>query len=373
MKHTSRLVLLVAAALAGLLIQSPPRSEASELQRKLSGVAKKIAEYVKSQDQSEVALTDIIGPPEPATSSGPGIQALLREELAKQGVKINQKAALVVEGKYLVLDEDEYKDKAEDLVVRLILYVCNHSGKRLTEVSEDLTFKGDGNVEIVKLLAMQVDLSKKTKASPQAQNRELKKQLQKPPLHLDGRKVKTTKQSKYAVEVFVQPGGKGEFAPAAPKDKGLPFVELKRGDVYKLRLHNADRIEAAASVTIDGVDAFQFFEPTKGRPTSFLIPPAGARDVKGWPRGTESYNEFLVGSYSKSAAAAVLRGSAKLGTITVCFFPCWTGKTPPPEYDDARSGGDSGTGFGKEVREKTDVVRRTFGPLAASVTIRYSK
>ena len=125
---------------------------------------------------------------------------------------------------------------------------------------------------------------------------------------------------------------------AVPKDKeGKAFVGLKRGDVYKLRLHNADRIEAATSVTIDGVDAFEFYEPQKSRPTSFLIPPGGVREVKGWPRGTGSHNEFLVGSYSQSAAAKHLRSNAKLGTITVCFFPCWTGKTPPSEYGDARS------------------------------------
>jgi len=374
MLRSSRIVLIAAAvAVLGLLIQPAQRSEGSELQSKVNGLAKKIAQFIKDENQTEVALTDVVGPPDPATSAGPGIQTLLVHELQNLGIKINQKASLVIEGKYLRLEEDGDK-KVEDLVVRLILFVSNKSGRRLTEVSEDFTHKGGGNVEIVKLLGMQVDLSKDTRANPDAINQKMKKQLEKPPLHLDDRKIKVSKDSKYAVEVLVQKQGKGEFVPAAPKDSdGRPFVELKKGDVYRLRLYNAEKFEAAAAVTIDGVDAFQFFEPEKNRPTSFLVAPTSDREVSGWPRSTELINEFLVGSYSDSAAAKVLKSNAKLGTITICFFPCWTGKTPPPEYEGTRSTNDNGTGFGKPIKQKSNVVQRTFGPLVASITIRYNK
>ena len=259
------------------------------------------------------------------------------------------------------------------MIYRLILYVCNKKGDRLTEYSDDLTYRNGGNEEMTRLGGHQFDLSEKIKAVPQDRNLEMKKQLEKPPIHLDDYQVKTKDASPYAVEVLVRPHGEKAFKAVTPKDvKGKVFVELKRGDVYKLRLHNNTKIEAAVTVSIDGVDAFQFFEPEKGRPAYFLVGPNGKREVDGWARGTESHNEFLVGAFSDSAAAKVLRSSAKLGTITVCFHPCWTGKTPP-EYEGARSIEPNGTGLGKEVKKKTLVLPRTLGPLVASIAIRYDK
>jgi hypothetical protein len=376
MFRASRLILIAAAvAVLGLLIQPAQRSEGSEQASKVNNLAKKIADFVKTKDQTEVAINDVVGPPDLASSSGPGIQNLLVQELGKLGVKINQKASLIVEGKYINLTEDGDK-KVEDLVVRLILYVTNKSATRLYEVSEDVTYKNGGNVDIIKMFGMQTDLRQQTKANPDAINHQLKKDLEKPPLHLADTKIKTAKDSPYAVEVLVQKQGKGEFVAALPEDNdGKPYVALKKGDVYRLRLHNGAKFEAAVTVTIDGVDAFQFFAPEKdkARPTSFLVAPTSARDVKGWPRSTEKLNEFLVGSYSESAAAEVLKSSAKLGTITLCIFPCWVGKTPPPEYEGTRSTNDNGTGIGKEIKEKSNVVQRTFGPLVTSITIRYNK
>jgi hypothetical protein len=370
--YLRRIILIAAIAVVGLLAPAPQRAEAGELDSKIGSLATKLAEYLKDQSHTEVALNDIVGPPDPATNSGPGIQTRLIGELAKKGIKINNKAALIIEGKYLSLEDDE--NKKEELIVRLILFVSNKKGERLREYSDDLSFKGGGNDEIAKLLNMQLDLSEKTKATPYDRNQEMKEQLKKPRVKIDDYKVKTTEKSLYAVEVLVQAHGKGEFKAAAPTNKdGNVFIELKRGDVYKLRLHNNSKIEAAVTVTIDGVDAFQFFEPEKSRPTSFLVQPTATRDVKGWPRGTESHNEFLVGSYSDSAAAKVLKSTSKLGTITVCFHPCWTGKVPPPEYDGSRSIEPNGTGLGKEVKEKTNVVPRTIGPLVTSIAIRYNK
>jgi hypothetical protein len=370
--YLRRIILVAAVALLGLLVPAPQRAEAGELDSKIGSLATKLAEFLKDQSHTEVALNDIVGPPDPATNSGPGIQTRLVAELAKKGIKINNKAALIIEGKYLSLDDDD--NRKEELIVRLILFVSNKKGERLRDYTEDLSFKGGGNDEIAKILNMQLDLSEKTKATPQDRNAEMKEQLKKPKIKIDDYKVKTTEKSPYAVEVLVQAHGKGEFKAATPTNKdGNVFVELKRGDVYKLRLHNNTKIEAAVTVTIDGVDAFQFFEPEKNRPTSFLVQPTATRDVKGWPRGTESHNEFLVGSYSDSAAAKVLKSTSRLGTITICFHPCWTGKTPPPEYDGSRSIEPNGTGLGKEVKEKTNVLPRTIGPLVTSIAIRYNK
>jgi hypothetical protein len=371
MSYLRRIIFIAAIALIGVVLPAPQRAEAGELEAKIGSIAKKVGEFLKSKDQSEVSINDIIGPPDYPSSSGPGIQTLLVAQLAKQEIKLNKKAALSIEGKYIILDDENRK---EELIFRVILFVSNKKGERLTEVSDDLTYKSGGNEEMAKLGGLQLELSDHVKATPQDRNQEMKKQVDKPPVKIDDYKVKTTEKSPYAVEVFVRPHGQNDFKLATPTNKeGQVFVDLSRGDVYKLRLHNNTKYEAAVTVTIDGVDALHFFEPEKGRPTSFLVQPGKTRDVKGWHRGTESLNEFLVGEYSKSAAAQVLKSTSKLGTIVVCFHPAWTGKTPPPEYDGSRSVEPNGTGLGKEIKEKSNVTSRTIGPLVTSIAIRYNK
>jgi len=369
-----RSVIVVAAAALGLvLLPAPRKAEGSELPDKLKAMVKKVKELLTNENQTTVAIGEFTGPPPPPFGFGAGIQSRLVEELAKLEVRIDQKSSLTVKGEYLPI-EGENK---EDLILRVVLNIRNKMGKLVQEISEDLPGHKPGNNEIiVKTVGIQVDLSKKTKASHEDQNHEIKRQMETPPLKIDDCKVKTSAESPYAVEVLVRGEYEKEFKLVTPvnKDgKGNAFVPLKRGHVYKLRLHNNTKYEAAASVTIDGVDAFQFFEPAAKRPGSFLVKESGTREVTGWTRGTESENEFLVGAFSKSAAAQVLKSNAKLGTIVVCFKPCWTGNKPPAEYDGSRSVEPNGTGLGNEVKKKTNVMPRTLGPLVASIVIRYNK
>ena len=77
--------------------------------------------------------------------------------------------------------------------------------------------------------------------------------------------------------------------------------------------------------------------------------------------------------FGDSAAGKALRGSSQVGTITVCFHPCWDGSTPPAGYEKARDVKKNATGLGEDRRVKTRVVKRTNGPLAASVSVRYGK
>jgi hypothetical protein len=62
-----------------------------------------------------------------------------------------------------------------------------------------------------------------------------------------------------------------------------------------------------------------------------------------------------------------------LGTITVCFHPCWAGEVPPPDYEGVRTIDPNATGLGREIEKKSNVVKRTIGPLAVAVSIRYTK
>lgn len=359
-----RLPLAFAVALLAL---APASSEASELQVKIDSLAKRVASLLKDESQTEVALGPFTGPPAPATSSGPGLRQLLAEALAKHQVKFASQAWMTLRGEYEVREEE---DRKEELIVGLRLALRNKRGKHIAEFKEPLTFKNDGNDDMVRLLGLQVDLSKRAKATSEDRNHEIKKQMAEPPLKVNGHKVKTTDVSPYAVEVLVKAKGEKEYKPATPREKnGWAFVEVKKGDEYALRLHNGSKHEAAAQVFVDGIDAFAFFEPAKDRPSAFLVAPLKEREIHGWPRSSAVSNTFQLHEYSSSAAAKVIKGGEKVQTITVLFRASWTGNKPPPEHEGFYRVPYTGVGFNPARK----LVRRHGSYLLAAVTIRIER
>src|SRR4051794_3223720 len=111
MLYLRRTILVAAIALVGLLVPTSQKSEGSELKAKMKTIAKKVAGFIKDKEQTTVALSEIIGPPDYPASSGPGIQTLLIAELKGEGVDINQKSALSIEGKFIILDDDNRKEE----------------------------------------------------------------------------------------------------------------------------------------------------------------------------------------------------------------------------------------------------------------------
>jgi hypothetical protein len=365
-----RRLLPAVVAVVLLLVPAAALAPASEVRNKLVGATKELARLIKDENQTQVAIKEFTGPALPRTSAGPMIQTILLEELKKHNIQVNPNAFLFVGGEYFVLEEE--KVKSEDLTVRLLITLRNKKAKKLVELNIDIGYRG--NDDLIKLLALNADLEKYPKADREGQNQQLRKQYDRPPLKLESTKIKVSPNSKYAVEVLTRPAGGGPLKVLTPRgDKGQAYVEIKKGEEYVLRLYNNSAYEAAVSITIDGVDAFQFYEPAAARPGSYLIGPRQARQVNGWMRNTNEVNAFLVGSFIDSAAYQVLRGSKQIGTITVCFHPCWKGPKPPPGYEGARNLNPNATGLGRKIGEKSQVIKRTIGPLAAAVSIRYNK
>ncbi len=286
---------------------------------------------------------------------------------------INEDAFIFVKGDYEILDDE--KNSRKDLTVRLTATIKNKRGKKIDELTADIGYRG--NEDLVKLLAINTDQSEHTKSDREGQNEKLKQDLKNPPLFLDGTKIKTKAGSPFAVEVFSRAAGNDsnplKLLKPQEKKKGQAFVEVKRHEEYVLLLHNTSKHEAAVSVTIDGVDAFQFFEPAAERPSMFLIAPGDKREIRGWSRNTSKVSAFQVGSFVDSAAHKALKKNASLGTITVCFHPSWEQGKTPPDFEGSRSSDPDATGIGRDIGEKIQVVRRTIGPLLAGVSVRYTK
>jgi dihydroneopterin aldolase len=377
-----------AGLLALALLLSPNTASAQEgsAAEKIKKLAEDIAKTLKENMQTAIVIGEITGPAAPTTASGPGVQASLIAELQKLSITVDESAFFGLKGEYFPVEDE---GKKEQLIVRIELTIRNNkTGKSFGTISQTLDYKA--NTDLVKLLAPTVTLP--ARASPETQNELIKVAVNNPaPPAPEGNVSKVTPKSQFGVEVLTR-GADGKFAPVKPsvnKNKQL-VVELESGCEYTLRLINNSPHEAAANVTIDGLDVFQFFKPLARKPKNYILGAGTSSIVEGWMFGFNTkkdeanYKRFLVTDFANSAAAkeltkgkdtaayAALKSSAKVGTITVCFHPSWEG-APPSEYKGTRSVEDKATGFGQEIKSATTQVKRTIGPLLEVITIRYKK
>jgi hypothetical protein len=189
--------------------------------------------------------------------------------------------------------------------------------------------------------------------------------------HLNGNAAFASASSPYGMEVLVLRAGKDESCPLRI-EQGVAFAPLQRSDVYALRLVNNADHEAAASVTIDGLDLFSFSDV---KPAALILKPHSSAIIRGWPITLKKSNQFLVTSYAESAAfQQPVRGD--VGVLNASFSAAWPVKgTPPadePRQPTRGSIASNATGHGAPIGQEYQAVERQVGVLRASVSIRYS-
>jgi hypothetical protein len=355
--------------LGGLAL--PARAAESALRKELDGFASKLKVTVEEERADGIAVGEFTGPPNPSTSSGPGIQHLLILALRAQKVTVKEDASLFVKGEYFLIDD--VKDKERDrYAFKLEATVRNKKGTKVTDFQTEIR----SNDDIAKLMVVTSDLGKKTEADQGDRAEKLKYDIDKPGVFIQGSKIKASSTAQYSVEVLV-----GNVALPAHTTKGQAFVDLKRGNIYKVRVTNHSEHAAAVSLTIDGLDVFTFSEirNPKGEPRykHYIIGPGKSVAIPGWHCNNEVSKSFQVVDFKDSALAKtagdarLLRASPALGTLTVCFHMAWDAGKPPPA--GAREAGGSGTGFGPPVGFKTKEVKFSVGVLREVVSVRYLK
>ena len=216
-----------------------------------------------------------------------------------------------------------------------------------------------------------------------ARDEKIKEAVENPKVHLDHTRIKAG-DSPYAVEILVKEGDKYAPRPAVDKD-GLAFVELKKDDVYRVRVYNDSPYECSAMLTIDGLNMFCFSElkdPHTGKQLydRLLVRAGKSYDIPGWHRNDSKNgsDEFLVTKYADSEAAQQFPNSANIGTLTVAFAACWPKDAPPPPDEPKDPPGFSksaelGTKRGAATGNGYTLVERQFGVVRAAVSVRYSK
>jgi hypothetical protein len=344
---------------------APSSARANDLRKELGKFADEIKKLVVGQGKDSIDVGEFTGPATPVTSAGPGIQQIIIEELKARGITV-KKSDLYVKGEYLIVEDDS--DKTRDrIILRLLTLVRDKRGKVLLNLDADIK----SNLDIIKTIGVQTYLP--PKADTGDRNERLGKHKDKPPVAYDGKRIKTREDSPYCVEIRV---AKVARKPAL-KD-GYPFISMAKGECYEIYIENKSDYDAAVSVTIDGLDMFTFSElrnPKTKRPlyTHWIIPKGKATTIVGWHKNNKKSNLFEVTGFGDSEAAKLLKSSARVGTITVCFHAAWTGDNTPPDEKGARSADDLGTKRGPEVGKVVKTVQRKIGVLREAISVRYGK
>ncbi len=407
MKHA----ILTIALFSGLFLVPKP-SSADPVRDYLGRVAEDLARFLKSQNESSVAVV-FNGPPQIKSSAANALTQIVSDILKKKGIRVELGTKFGFEGTFKP-DEQAPDDFFPGVNPKKIGVALN--GKIVDAFGNspvDIDFVGFVSDErkLFELLGTTVDLDRK---ADEQRGPAIKSALLNPAFFTKNNLAQASEDSRFALGVEVG----GELLPIDAENK-FPFVDLKLGDTYKVRLVNNAPFEVAVAVAVDGLSVFHFSELRsreighQGEPAYryWTVPSAVSFSVPGWHKRDSvtvngvnvpgSINKFTTAPLEEAAAFKLGRVD-DIGTITATFMACWEeGKTNPPDDEvpvramvavndpktqvveladgtkvqSVQVAGrfELGTKLGEE--EKLDVrgAKRVFGRPRATVTIRYNR
>lgn len=165
------------------------------------------------------------------------------------------------------------------------------------------------------------------------------------------------------------------------KKLNCPFVEVKLGDTYRVKLTNKSKYDAVAELKVDGLNVIADFPPPNGKdpwngnpPRFFVVRKNTSIEVPGWVACTELSHRFEIGAYPESVAGLKGAKECTVGVVTADFRYAWQGKDRPAEYPKLMGGGNVGTKAGEKVEVKYQVQPWSMDEKAvAHLGIRYAR
>jgi hypothetical protein len=354
---------LAVAALLGAAGRAPATEKLRNDIR--TALAEPIKKLLEEEKQGAIAIGEFTGPAQLDSYSGPGIQQMLAQELKALKVNVSRKANLSVRGRYAKVAN---KDREGEILVKLTAEIYDRNDARKAEYHAQVRDSAD----IAQLLGVTVKLPPQAEGG-KYRHQVLDQKIEHPSVHIKGSRVSATPDSLYAVELLVKPSVKAKAVPRdARLEDGQAYVDVRRNELYEIRIHNYSKYEVGAVITVDGLDVFAFSEvinPKTYRPrySHYIIDPGKWATVVGWhlrDKQPNNYSSFLVTEYGKGALSRVVSQSrGKQGVITVSFFP---------SNEKARTASDE-TGLGPPLSVRVQPVQRSFGALLEAVSIRYTR
>ncbi|MGO8898718.1 MAG: hypothetical protein ACLQU5_10280 [Isosphaeraceae bacterium] len=388
---------LVLPLCLGVLSMSlaPPASRADapsdSLSEVLHSAAEEILKVVKDQ---AVSVGQITPTGLPDANGGPAIVELLKQELEQlRPGSVRRAGAFEIKGDFnLAPHPDPSEAGLGQKVVRLLFRIVDtatgeENNLRLTRFLRD-------NTTIARVLGVSgplpLDPAKDQREQRRERNKAIQDNLQNPKTFIDQKnpsRISSTSDSPFQVEILAGPLGDGKARPTEPRtariEEGLGFVDVKRGEVYEVRIYNRSREEVAVRLFIDSLDMFHFSDgrdpkdPTRPKFAYLILPPGtnespSVQEIAGWHKsikGKENFLAFLVTEYGKGAASSQgIPASGPIGVIQVQFSRCH------PDLPGGRkrsAGNETGKGPPREVGQ-TEVTREVEPPIDV-VSVRYTR
>jgi len=351
-------------------------------------------EILKVANGQDVSVGQITPTGLPDANGGPAIVELLKQELERvRPGSVRRTGAFEVKGDFNLAPHPDLTEAGlGQKVIRLLFRIVDtatgeENNLRLTRFLRD-------NTTIARILGVSgplpLDPAKDQHDQRRERNKAIQENLRNPKAFIDQKdpsRNSSTSDSPYQVEILAGPLGDGKARPTEPRTarlaEGGAFVDVKRGEVYEVRIYNRSPEEVAVRLFIDGLDMFHFSDdrdpkdPTRPKFDYLIIPPGtkenpSVQEIAGWHKsiqGKENFLAFLVTAYGKGAASGQgIAASGPIGVIQVQFSRCH----PMLPGAQRRSGGnETGKGPPREVGQ-TEVAREIEPPIDV-VSVRYTR
>ncbi len=329
------------------------------------------------------------------SNSGPAISELLKTALESLTAGIVRRdAPLAVDGHYTLTKNPERSGlKAFKIAFKI---VDRKTGEELPGVIERFV---DDNTSIARLLNVSGPITNDTgKLDSEARaerNKELAELAKHPKSFVDPAAptlIRSAQGKPFAIEILSKPLASAEASEAQPlaatsdKESGLAFVDVKRGDLYEIRVRNESPDEVAVQVFIDGLDIFHFSEDrdssdnSKPKFSHLVIPPKGkpgsTQSIVGWHKSVEKkrFDSFLVTEYGKGASSqAGIPATGPVGVIQVQFSKSFLPLPPGLKGQARKRSARNETGFGPPREFEQKPVEREIEPPIDAITARYTR
>jgi hypothetical protein len=356
----SLLAIVLVAAFSAPSRASDNRADGS-LENALGKVARDLLAWMDEEKVDAVALGDFSGHPQ-FGYSGPLICKTLLDELEKRKKNVvRADSPNLVSGEWYWPSD---KNRTGPIELQIDTKIRTSFGRSLV-----LTCQVTSTRDVAKFIAANGSID--PDGSKEKRHNELRNQHQtrktNPAIEIRNQTVTALRNQPFAVEILSKPVQ--QFAQAAKPVKvalnqdGDPLVEIGRGEVYEIKIHNSSDKEIAVAIAIDGLDVFTFSENKNLK--YHIIEPRSQALILGWHKSVEKklYDSFLVTEYGKGAISrfpTIPRN--KVGQIQVQFS--FISK-------DGRNGAE--TGFGPPRNVEQTVLMRHIDPPHAFITLRYAR
>ena len=398
MRFFSLLVVLVISV--NLSAQSEEAKAPATITKLNDEIKSKLCVLLKDYFEKEayplvIAVGEFTSPPDDDTNYSNGFKKTITDELKNIGFKVEKSATFFLNGEYFkssskddkeisVKGSFELKNKTTKEKISVFPIQINYFVDVAKIIGSTVAFTADsppvppGDVKREKESRNQYPET--TLQDAKDINRKIAENSVTPKFYLnkDSDLIRTKQSASYGIKIWVKDGEKFRYIPIRENDEKRPFVDLKKGDIYKIELINDSKYEAAAEVLIDGLNTHNFSEirdpNTKSHKYKYIIIDSDGKSVvHGWEKNDNKVYEFKTDIYAEDNQQSNFKPVQETGIIMVSFYVSYEKGKKPPFISATKGPRKLQTVRGKEVDSKTSSVEREVSDQPIDIiSIRYS-